>query len=236
MNCAAGDTECRQGVWRCLADCSADKYLLAKADGTGCECAAPFTWSNSFSACVWDTGWIAASRSQELSDGGNAWSHPEYITAIDGLEASSGDVDTPETRLKTLVGFFDVPAIPANVSNYEVSVFISFRWSGGTDWRWQQNERIQLRYGGSWIGNNYCLQGSPPTKSELPNGSICPRGLSRNGSFSGVVSSGTFGISGGITPAMLASGNLALGLTSQSGNNGGWWVEHMAIRIVGQLN
>jgi len=42
QGCAAGDTECRQGVWRCMAECDANKYLVANADGTGCDCAAPY--------------------------------------------------------------------------------------------------------------------------------------------------------------------------------------------------
>jgi len=71
QGCAAGDTACQQNAWRCMAQCSADEYLLAKADGSGCECSSPWVWDNSLNMCgcvaVYDGTAIGAGGSREYT-------------------------------------------------------------------------------------------------------------------------------------------------------------------------
>lgn len=176
-------------------------------------------WINGeISGSRWDSGWISASGATQLSDGGNAWSDTGNITAADGNNASSGDVDSPETELKSLVANFTLPTPPDGIDNFFVVVRCKYTWGSGQDWRWNTINRLQLYYNG-WIGDNF--------------GNSIYR--SQSGSFEGDVNSGSWGVSGGITREMITSGNLGFGLNFQSGNNGHWYVDYVEMRVFGLI-
>lgn len=173
--------------------------------------------SGAQSGSRWDSGWVMASSAEQLADGGNSWENTANIYAKDGNNAESGDVDTPETNLKSLIARFTFPEPPVGIDTFYVSVRTKYSWGSGSDWRWNTINRMQLYYGG-WIGNNYAPVGIYQSKS---------------GEYENIVSTGDWGVTNGITRDMITSGVLGFGLNFQSGNNGHWNVDYVEARIFG---
>jgi len=175
--------------------------------------------SGAQSGSRWDSGWCLATSATQLTDGGNAWYNTANIYTKDTTNATSGDVDTPETPLKSLLAGFTIPTPPEGIENFYVSVRCAYSWASGTDWRWNTINRLQL-YNGGWIGNNYAPVGIYQTQT---------------GAFDGIISTGDFGVINGITRAMITDGTLKFGLNFQSGNNGDWSVNYVEIRVFGLI-